>query len=215
MPAPDMVIRPQATTTSAAALPVPVPTRPEPGWARRLAVAVVVVLLVAAAGVAAYLHRDLLLGYAGKIEGRLPSELRFSEWHITGRPSGRGDHAPGTAPADVAAPGTAEAAAPPSPKMTPKLEAPVAPAQLKVDLAMSKIELVDGRYVVRGEIANTGGRAGTISKLVVTYKKGDEVLGTHTYPLVLGPIAAGDRLSFSQTLDNPPAGATDIVPSVE
>lgn len=80
---------------------------------------------------------------------------------------------------------------------------------------MSKIELVDGRYVVRGEIANTGGSAGTTSKLVVTYKKGDGVLGTRSYPLVLGPIAAGDRLSFSQTLDNPPAGATDIVPSVE
>ena len=82
-------------------------------------------------------------------------------------------------------------------------------------MAMSKIELVDGRYVVHGEVANRGGSPGTTRKLVVTYKRGDEVVGTRTYPLVLGPIAAGARQSFSQTLDNPPAGATDIVPSVE
>ena len=75
--------------------------------------------------------------------------------------------------------------------------------------------LIDGRYVVRGEIVNTGGSAGTARRLVVTFKKGDDVLATRSYPLALGSIAAGERLSFSQTLDNSPAGATDIVPSVE
>ena len=34
-------------------------------------------------------------------------------------------------------------------------------------------------------------------------------------PLVDGPIAPGARLSFSQALDDPPDGTTDIVPTVE
>ncbi|WIM14324.1 zinc-ribbon domain-containing protein [Enhydrobacter sp.] len=205
-PTPDIVIRPQPTATNvAAALPVPVPQPPEPSWARRLSIAAVVVLVVAAAGVAAYLHRGTLLVYADKIAARLPSELRFSR----STPAG---HAPTSSPEG---PAPAEAAAPAVPREAPKADAQPLPAKLEVDLAMSKIELVDGRYVVRGEVTNVGGSPGTTSKLVVTYKKGDDVLGTRSYPLRLGPIAAGGRQSFSQTLDNPPAGATDIVPSVE
>ena len=196
-PTPDIVIRPQPTPTVAAALPVPVPQPPEPTWGRRLSIAAIIVLLAAAAGVAAYLHRDTLLVYADRAASRLPSELRFSRSKEAQAPAAR-----------VEGPAPAEAAAPPSASQP-------LPAKLEVDLAMSKIELVDGRYVVRGEVANTGGSPGTTRKLVVTYKNGDEVVGTRTYPLVLGPIAAGGRQSFSQTLDNPPAGATDIVPSVE
>jgi hypothetical protein len=120
MPAPDMVIRPQATTASPAALPVPVPTRADPGWGRRLAVAALVVLVVAAAGIATYLHRDLLLGYADRIAARLPSELRFSEWRIA-RGSGAADQVPSAKSTDPAVPGTDEASASPSPKAIPKL----------------------------------------------------------------------------------------------
>lgn len=195
-PTPDIVIRPQPTP-SVAALPVPVPQPPEPTWGRRLSIAAVIVLLAAAAGIAAYLHRDTLLVYADKVAARLPNELRFDR--------SKDGHPPAT---QVEGPAPAEAAAPPSAPQP-------LPAKLAIDMTMSKIELVDGRYVVRGEVANTGGSSGTTRKLVVTYKKGDEVLGTRTYPLALGPIAAGERRSFSQALDNPPAGATDIVPSVE
>lgn len=223
MPAPDMVIRsqPGANSSSAAALPVPVPSAPEPSWGRRVAIAAVVVVLVGAAGAAAYLHRDTLLGYADKIAARLPSELRLFRLHSRAQPSGPDDRAraPTSEPPQTAMPVTttpaAEASAPSQPQAVPKPDTAPAPARLEVDLSMSKIELVDGRYVVHGEIANVGGSPGTTSKLIVTYKKGDDVLGKRTYPLVLGPIAAGDRLSFSQTLDNPPAGATDIVPSIE
>jgi predicted Zn finger-like uncharacterized protein len=197
-PTPDIVIRPQPAPTATAALPVPVPQPPEPTWGRRLSVAAIIVLLAAAAGIAAYLHRDTLLVYADRVAARLPSELRFSR-PKDGPPSAT-QADPGLAPADAATPPAARQSL---------------PAKLEVDLAMSKIELVDGRYIVRGEVTNTGGSPGTTRKLVVTYKRGDEVLGTRTYPLVLGPIAAGARQSFSQTLDNPPAGATDIVPSVE
>lgn len=197
-PTPDIVIRPQPTPT-VAALPVPVPQPLEPTWGRRLSIAAVIVLLAAAAGIAAYLHRDTLLVYADKVTARLPSEWRFSRSKATPPPTAHTE-VPGPAPAEAAAPPSA-----PQPR----------PAKLEVDMAMSKIELVDGRYVVHGEVANRGGSPGTTRKLVVTYKRGDEVVGTRTYPLVLGPIAAGARQSFSQTLDNPPAGATDIVPSVE
>lgn len=217
LPTPDIVIRPQQTANPNA-LPVPVPTSPEPSWGRRLAIAAVILLLAAAAGVAAHLHRDTLLVYADKIAARLPSELRSLGSSITTHLSpGPSTSAPAPRPAETAtapaasSPAASAEAASPQPNV-PKLNSP---AHLEIDLAMSKIELVDGRYLVRGEVANTGGSPGTMRKLVVTYKKGDDVLGTRSYPLVLGPIAAGERLSFSQVLDNAPAGATDIVPSVE
>ena len=205
-----MVIRPQPTA-SANALPVPVPTPPEPGWGRRLAIAAFILLLVAAAGAAAYLHRDTLLGYADRIAAYLPSELRSLGSNAMPRLPSPSTRAPTSGSTETA---TASSTAPnesatASNRPTPR------PAQLEVDLALSKIELIDGRYVVRGEIVNTGGSAGTARRLVVTFKKGDDVLATRAYPLALGSIAAGERLSFSQTLENSPAGATDIVPSVE
>ena len=201
-----MVIRPQPTA-SANALPVPVPTPPEPGWGRRLAIAAFILLLVAAAGAAAYLHRDTLLGYADRIAVYLPSELRSLGSNAMPRLPSPSTRAPTSGSTETA---TASPAAP-----TESTTAPNKPAQLEIDLALSKIELIDGRYVVRGEIVNTGGSPGTARRLVVTFKKGDDVLATRAYPLALGSIAAGERLSFSQTLENSPAGATDIVPSVE
>jgi hypothetical protein len=89
------------------------------------------------------------------------------------------------------------------------------PAQLEVDLATSKVELVDGRYVVRGELVNSGRAAGSTSTLKLLFRKGDAVLGERAYPLVEGPLAPGARLGFSQTLDDPPDGTTNIVPTVE
>jgi len=120
------------------------------------------------------------------------------------------------APAAATAPSTATVPNTTAPSTTaPRVDPPATPAQLEVDLSASKIELVDGRYVVKGEIVNHGGTPGAPTKLTVQFKKGSEVLISRSYPLTLGAIPAGDRQAFSQVLDNPPPGATDIVPSVE
>ena len=70
-------------------------------------------------------------------------------------------------------------------------------------------------YVVHGEIVNNGTAAATTSAIKIIFKKSTDVLGEKSYPQKLGPIAPGARLSFSQALDEPPAGTTDIVPAVE
>ena len=93
--------------------------------------------------------------------------------------------------------------------------APPAKARLEIDLDASKIELVDGRYVVRGEVVNTGNGPGSTSKMRVIFRKNDDLLGERSYVLIEGPIGPGARLSFSQTLDDPPTGTTDIVPAIE
>jgi len=87
--------------------------------------------------------------------------------------------------------------------------------QLEIDLAKSKIDVVEGRYVVRGEVVNNGTTAGSTSQLRVTFKRNDDVLGEKTFPLVEGPLQPGGRANFSQVLDDPPAGTTDIVPVIE
>jgi predicted Zn finger-like uncharacterized protein len=106
---------------------------------------------------------------------------------------------------------TSVAAAPA--KMT--MPEPPGRAQLEIDVTASKIELVDGRYVVQGEIVNTGQATGSASTLKLTFKRDSNVLGERSYALVQGPIAPGARLGFRQTLDDPPEGTTDIVPAVE
>ncbi|MBX9943578.1 MAG: zinc-ribbon domain-containing protein [Reyranella sp.] len=88
-------------------------------------------------------------------------------------------------------------------------------ARLEIDLAASKVELADGRYVVQGEVVNTGGAPGSTSLLRLVFRKDDAVLGERAYPLVEGPIAPGGRVGFRQALDDPPPGTTDIVPAVE
>jgi predicted Zn finger-like uncharacterized protein len=95
--------------------------------------------------------------------------------------------------------------------------APAAPSRphLEIDLAESKIEVVEGRYVVHGEVVNSGGTAGSTSLLRVTFKRNDDVLGERSFPLVEGPLKPGERASFSQVLEDPPEGTTDIVPVVE
>ena len=87
--------------------------------------------------------------------------------------------------------------------------------RLEIDLAVSKVELVDGRYVVRGELLNSGRAAASTTSLRLVFRKGDDVLGERVYSLVEGPVAPGGRLSFSRPLDDPPDGTTNIVPIVE
>jgi predicted Zn finger-like uncharacterized protein len=87
--------------------------------------------------------------------------------------------------------------------------------RIELDLAASKIEFVDGGYVVRGELFNSGRAAGSTNMLKLIFRKGDDVLGERAYPLAEGPIAPGGRLGFSRPFDDPPDGTTNIVPSVE
>jgi predicted Zn finger-like uncharacterized protein len=120
--------------------------------------------------------------------------------------------------ASIGRPVSVAAAPPAQPRSAPAkitMPEPPARAQLEVDLAASRGELVDGRYVVQGEIVNTGQAIGSTSTLKLTFKKDDDVLGERSYSMVEGPIAPGARLGFRQTLDDPPAGTTDIVPAVE
>ena len=120
--------------------------------------------------------------------------------------------------ASIGRPVSVAAAPPAQPRSAPAkitMPEPPARAQLEVDLAASRVELVDGRYVVQGEIVNTGQAIGSTSTLKLTFKKDDDVLGERSYSMVEGPIAPGARLGFRQTLDDPPAGTTDIVPAVE
>ncbi|HTR84207.1 MAG TPA: hypothetical protein VMI56_06990 [Reyranella sp.] len=95
--------------------------------------------------------------------------------------------------------------------------APSAPAgaHLIVDMRTSSVDLVDGNYVLFGEIVNQGSVEGSTRRLTVTFRKNDTMLGERSYPRVLGPIAPGGRLKFTQKLDDPPPSAVDIVPSVE
>src|SRR3984893_4908636 len=46
-------------------------------------------------------------------------------------------------------------------------------ARIELDLAASKIELVDGNYVVRGELFNSGRAAGSTSPLEMIFRQGD------------------------------------------
>src|SRR5216684_2069620 len=87
--------------------------------------------------------------------------------------------------------------------------------RIELDLSVSKIELVDGGYIVRGELFNSGRAAGSTSMLKLIFRKGDDVLGEGAYPMVKGPITPGGRLGFSRPFDDPPDGTTNIVPSVE
>jgi predicted Zn finger-like uncharacterized protein len=88
-------------------------------------------------------------------------------------------------------------------------------ARIELDLTNSKVELVDGHYVVRGELLNSGRAAGSTSALKLVFRKGDDVLGERAYPMTEGPIAPGGRLGFSHPFDDPPDGTTNIVPTVE
>jgi predicted Zn finger-like uncharacterized protein len=87
--------------------------------------------------------------------------------------------------------------------------------RLEIDLAASKVELVDGRYVVHGEVLNSGGAPGSTTALRLIFRKGEDVLGERVYSLVEGPIAPGARISFSRQLEDPPDGTTNVVPTIQ
>jgi len=92
--------------------------------------------------------------------------------------------------------------------------APARP-QVGIDMAATKIDLVDGRYVVQGELVNTGTAPGSTSRLKLVFRAGSEILAERAMPLIEGPIAPGARMSFKLPLDEPPAGATNIIPTVD
>lgn len=92
---------------------------------------------------------------------------------------------------------------------------PVEGARLGLDVGASRIEFVDGRYLVRGEIVNAGNAPGSTRSLKLVFRAGDEVLGEQILPLVEGPVAPGARASFSVALDEPPPGTTNIVPTID
>ena len=191
-PVPDFVIRPQ---TYGAALPALADSRDFPSWAKVLiGVAVLAGLLVGTG----WLFKD-------DIAPMLPPELR-SQFGMTTVVPGTPVPAPAAAPPPTATP------APTSPPRTPVESAR---PQLEVDLAASKVDFIDGRYVVRGEIVNKGKAPGTTRTLKLIFKKDNDVLGERAYALIEGPIAPGNRRPFSQVLDDPPAGTTDIVPAIE
>jgi hypothetical protein len=87
--------------------------------------------------------------------------------------------------------------------------------RVELDMRTSSVELADGHYVVRGQLVNAGTAPGSTTALKLVFRKGDDVLGERTYPLVEGPISPGQRLSFTRPFDDPPDGTTNVVPSVE
>jgi predicted Zn finger-like uncharacterized protein len=118
----------------------------------------------------------------------------------------------GTIASAVSASAPATVAAAPS---QPRPAAVPLRPHIEIDLEASKIDVVDGRYVVRGEVVNNGTAAGSTSLLHVIFKRNDDVLGQRSFPMVEGPLPPGGRASFSQALDEPPAGTNEIVPVVE
>ena len=186
---PELVIRP---TTTGASLPAVIPPKPAFPWRRVVAVGVVVVVLIAA----------VLFVFRAKIATMISYEARAS------------------APVRVAT--AAPTPARPAPARTASAEtttrastAPEPRPQIEVDLPNSSIEAVDGHFVVRGQLVNNGRAPGSTTLLRLTFKRNEDVLGERSFPMVEGPLPPGGRTSFSQTLEDPPSGTTDIVPAVE
>jgi predicted Zn finger-like uncharacterized protein len=188
-PPPELVIRP---TTTGASLPAVIPPKPAFPWRRAVAVGVVVLVLIAA----------VLFVFRAKLATMISYEARAS------------------APVQVAAkPPTATMPVPAqaaSTETTARAGAAVdARPQIEVDLTTSSIEAVDGHFVVRGQLVNNGRAPGSTTLLRLTFKRNEDVLGERSFPMVEGPLPPGGRTSFSQTLEDPPSGTTDIVPAVE
>ena len=210
-PVPDFVIRPQ---TYGSALPAIAESREFPGWAK------VLIGLAVFAGIVG----GLLFFFKDDIAPMLPPELREQLGLPLVVPSG----IPQTPVPQITPPASTTAApGAPAPTMTPSTAPPattrpapppvseLARPQLEVDLSASKVDYQDGRYVVRGEIVNKGKAPGTTRTLKLVFKKDNDVLGERAYALIEGPILPGARRPFSQVLDDPPAGTTDIVPAIE
>jgi predicted Zn finger-like uncharacterized protein len=143
---------------------------------------------VAVGVVAVLLIAAVLFVFRGKIATMISYEARASE------------------PVQVAATTTASRNVPHEPEARPQIE---------VDLTKSSIEAIDGHFVVRGELVNNGHAPGSTTLLRLTFKRNEDVLAERSFPMVEGPLPPGGRAVFSQTLEDPPAGTTDIVPAVE
>lgn len=186
--APEVVIRP---TTTGASLPAVIPPKPAFAWRRAVAAAVVLVLLIAA----------VLFAFRTKIAAMISYEARSS------------------APVQVAAvtpasESSATRSITDAPPARPQ-PAPEARPQIEVDLTQSSIDAVDGHFVVRGQLVNNGRAPGSTTLLRLIFKRNEDVLGERSFPMVEGPLPPGGRTTFSQVLDNPPPGTTDIVAAVE
>jgi predicted Zn finger-like uncharacterized protein len=188
-PAPEVVIRP---TTTGASLPAIIPPKPAFPWRRAVAAAVVLVLLIAAA----------LFAFRAKIATMISHEARASA---------PAQVAAATAPAPSV---TRNASATDAPTARPQ-PAPEARPQIEVDLTRSSIDAIDGHFVVRGQLVNNGRAPGSTTLLRLIFKRNEDVLGERSFPMVEGPLPPGGRTTFSQVLDNPPPGTTDIVAAVE
>ncbi len=214
-PVPDFVIRPQ---TYGSALPAIAESREFPGWAK------VLIGLVVFAGIVG----GLLYYFKDDVIPMLPAELREQlglPLVVTTAPQTTLPQTTAPVPAKPApaTPAPAPTMTPTTPAMPPVTQRPATPPpltelsrpQLEVDLSASKVDYQDGRYVVRGEIVNKGKAPGTTRTLKLVFKKDNDVLGERAYALIEGPILPGARRPFSQVLDDPPAGTTDIVPAIE
>lgn len=231
-PLPDVVIRPTTAGVSSA-LPVVIPPRPGLVMRRLIAIGVVVAVLVAATLFA--FRREIADMFSYEARASTPVQVTVAAVPPPAEASTRQATASSSNSAVVPAPaptatspsgppppsvlrttansagaGSAVAARPARP---PSVEA--GRPSIEVDLASSKIEVVDGRYVVRGQLVNSGKAAGSTTQLRLIFKRNDDVLGERTIPMVEGPLPPGGRTTFSQTLDDPPSGTTDIVPVVE
>lgn len=186
--APEVVIRP---TTTGASLPAVIPPKPAFPWRRAVAAAVVLVLLIAA----------VLFAFRAKIATMISYEARAS--------------APVQAAAVTPAPASsATRSVTDAPPARPQA-APEARPRIEVDLTQSSIDAVDGHFVVRGQLVNNGRAPGSTTLLRLIFKRNEDVLGERSFPMVEGPLPPGGRTTFSQVLDNPPPGTTDIVAAVE
>ncbi len=205
------------------ALPAVIPPKPPFAWRRLVAVAAVVIVLIAAALFTFRREIQTLMSYEAKASTPIqvtttpppaPTPTPSATPPASPPSPAASASSPAPAPASVvrATGNTASATAAPRPPQTTDPSRP----RIEVDLSSSKIDVVDGRYVVRGQIVNNGKVAGSTTQLRLTFRKNEEVLGERSFPLVEGPLAPGGRASFSQTLDDPPpSGTTDVVPVVE
>jgi predicted Zn finger-like uncharacterized protein len=220
-PLPDVVIRP-TSVGGAAALPAVIPPKREFAWRRLVAVAVVVVVLAAATLFAFRREIAAMVSYEARastpVQMTADAPLPVPRATVTSSaPAATASAAVPTAapspPSVVRATANNAAPSPDPAARPPQVEA--ARPNIEVDLASSKIDIVDGRYVVRGQIVNNGKAVGSTTLLRLTFRKNDDVLGERSFPMVEGPLPPGGRTSFTQALDDPPTGTTDIVPVVE
>ncbi len=89
-------------------------------------------------------------------------------------------------------------------------------ARLRVDGAASRIDLIEGRYVLTGEIVNRGSAPGTPHAMQLVFRAADDsVLGERTLALAPEALAPGARTRFALPLDEPPAGTSTLLPTIE